>query len=281
MGGDGGSIPRRVELVKSKKKPEQANRRAANVALWRYCALSQDRLRVPIVSCRLGRLYNKESVINKMLTRSKAHTTADHIKKLKDVRELRLTVNTSHTDNSDPLNDATGEFYCPITGLEMSGVHAFVYFWTCGCVFSKKALEVVTDSRCMQCGTPFTADDIILINPQTEEEIAAAQKRLVVCSVASCKAKKRPATSTTPHTKPSTSTDGTLEQPAAKESKVDNDVDGPLTPCTSAEQSKVTTKSIQDDPKATSVYKSLFTTSEEAKRQPKAHWVTYNPLYFR
>ncbi|KAF8569355.1 hypothetical protein P879_09437 [Paragonimus westermani] len=187
MGGDGGSIPRRVELVKSKKKPEQANRRAANVALWRHCALSQDRLRVPIVSCRLGRLYNKESVINKMLTRSKVHTTADHIKKLKDVRELRLTVNTSHTDNSDPLNDATGEFYCPITGLEMSGVHAFVYFWTCGCVFSKKALDVATDSRCMQCGTPFTPDDIILINPQTEEEIAAAQKRLAVRSAASCK----------------------------------------------------------------------------------------------
>ncbi|KAA3679535.1 uncharacterized protein DEA37_0006152 [Paragonimus westermani] len=243
MGGDGGSIPRRVELVKSKKKPEQANRRAANVALWRYCALSQDRLRVPIVSCRLGRLYNKESVINKMLTRSKVHTTADHIRKLKDVRELRLTVNTSHTDNSDPLNDATGEFYCPITGLEMSGVHAFVYFWTCGCVFSKKALEVATDSRCMQ-------------------------------------AKKRPAASTTTHMKPSTSADGMLEQPEPKEAKVDSDVDGPPNPYTPVEQSKMA-KSIQDDPKATSVYKSLFTTSEEAKRQPKAHWVTYNPLYFR
>ena len=38
-------------------------------------------------------------------------------------------------------------------------------------------------------------------------------------------------------------------------------------------------KSIQDDPKASSAYKSLFNSHETAKRQPKAHWVTYNPCY--
>ncbi|CAH8634228.1 unnamed protein product [Dicrocoelium dendriticum] len=150
MGGDGGSIPRRVELVKAKKKPERANRRAANAALWRHCTLSQDRLRIPIVSCQLGRLYNKESVINKLLSRSNTNDVAEHIRRLKDVRELRLTVNNSHTQESDPLNDATGEFYCPVTGLEMSGVYPFVYLWTCGCVFAKKALDVVNDYRCMQ-----------------------------------------------------------------------------------------------------------------------------------
>lgn len=41
------------------------------------------------------------------------------------------------------------------------------------------------------------------------------------------------------------------------------------------------TASVQDDPNASAVFKSLFTTSEEAKNQPKGHWVTYNPLYFR
>ncbi|TPP67746.1 Protein RTF2 protein [Fasciola gigantica] len=39
--------------------------------------------------------------------------------------------------------------------------------------------------------------------------------------------------------------------------------------------------SIQENPNVSSVYKSLFNTSEEAKRQPKSHWVTFNPLYFR
>lgn len=58
MGGDGGSIPRREELVRSKQKPQRAERRVVNAALWRHCALTQDPLRPPIVSCRLGR-YNR------------------------------------------------------------------------------------------------------------------------------------------------------------------------------------------------------------------------------
>ncbi len=40
------------------------------------------------------------------------------------------------------------------------------------------------------------------------------------------------------------------------------------------------TKTIQEDPSASDVYKSLFTTSAKAKNQQKAHWVTFNPQYF-
>jgi len=40
------------------------------------------------------------------------------------------------------------------------------------------------------------------------------------------------------------------------------------------------TKTIQDDPQATEVFKSLFNTHKTAKQQQKAHWVTYNPQYF-
>ncbi|CAH8634221.1 unnamed protein product [Dicrocoelium dendriticum] len=282
MGGDGGSIPRRVELVKAKKKPERANRRAANAALWRHCTLSQDRLRIPIVSCQLGRLYNKESVINKLLSRSNTNDVAEHIRRLKDVRELRLTVNNSHTQESDPLNDATGEFYCPVTGLEMSGVYPFVYLWTCGCVFAKKALDVVNDYRCMQCGTSFTEDDIILLNPQTESEIAAAKQRLAQYVASSSKAKRRSADSVVdtgpseakqkPTNKPNTNTD-------EKHDETDEVTEEPQHE-TSSDHTKPN-KSIQEDPNSSSVYKSLFTTSEQAKRQPKPHWVTYNPLYFR
>lgn len=39
-------------------------------------------------------------------------------------------------------------------------------------------------------------------------------------------------------------------------------------------------KSIQKDPNASEAYKSLFSSHESAKRQPKAHWVTHNPLYY-
>ena len=39
---------------------------------------------------------------------------------------------------------------------------------------------------------------------------------------------------------------------------------------------------IQQDPTKSDLYKSLFTTSAAAKKkeQNKAHWITYNPLYF-
>ena len=55
MGGDGGSIPRRVELVRSRKKKETAEKIAVDAAKWKHCALSQQPLRQPIVACQLGR----------------------------------------------------------------------------------------------------------------------------------------------------------------------------------------------------------------------------------
>lgn len=37
--------------------------------------------------------------------------------------------------------------------------------------------------------------------------------------------------------------------------------------------------SVAEDPKASEVYKSLFTTHETEQNQGRAHWVTYNPHY--
>lgn len=37
--------------------------------------------------------------------------------------------------------------------------------------------------------------------------------------------------------------------------------------------------SVAKDPKATAVYKSLFTSHDSEKDQKRAHWVTYNPFY--
>jgi hypothetical protein len=46
MGNDGGSIPRRIELVKEKKKETIQNPDIERRALWFYCALSKVRTRV-------------------------------------------------------------------------------------------------------------------------------------------------------------------------------------------------------------------------------------------
>lgn len=37
--------------------------------------------------------------------------------------------------------------------------------------------------------------------------------------------------------------------------------------------------SVSKDPKASEVFKSIFTTHKSASEQDRAHWVTYNPFY--
>jgi hypothetical protein len=37
--------------------------------------------------------------------------------------------------------------------------------------------------------------------------------------------------------------------------------------------------SVANDPKATDVFKSLFTSHQKAHQQNRAHWITYNPFY--
>ncbi len=58
---------------------------------WNNCALTQERLRRPVVACQMGRMYNKEAIIEWMLARktgngegsSSAARNMDHIKGIK------------------------------------------------------------------------------------------------------------------------------------------------------------------------------------------------------
>lgn len=43
---------------------------------------------------------------------------------------------------------------------------------------SEQALKTVNSDSCLICNTAFTQDDVILINPSTEDEITFAQDRL-------------------------------------------------------------------------------------------------------
>ncbi|KTF80407.1 hypothetical protein cypCar_00040561, partial [Cyprinus carpio] len=70
MGCDGGTIPKRHELVKGPKKVEKVDKNAELAAKWKYCALSQEKLKRPIVACELGRVYNKDAIIEYLLDKS-------------------------------------------------------------------------------------------------------------------------------------------------------------------------------------------------------------------
>ena len=61
----------------------KAGKDVALMARWRHCAISSQRLRQPVVACGVGKLYNKEAVIEALLDRSKMPEDAAHIKSLK------------------------------------------------------------------------------------------------------------------------------------------------------------------------------------------------------
>ncbi|KAJ7417124.1 protein RTF2 [Willisornis vidua] len=133
MGCDGGTIPKRHELVKGPRKVEKVDKVAELVARWFYCALSQEKLRRPIVACELGRLYNKDAIIEFLLDKSPDKTpmeSASHIKSIKNVTELNLVDNPAWSgdkesikgDKYDDLQSA--RFICPVVGLEMNGRHS-------------------------------------------------------------------------------------------------------------------------------------------------------------
>ncbi|GAA6028732.1 hypothetical protein JCM8097_007367 [Rhodosporidiobolus ruineniae] len=161
MGNDGGSIPKRGELVRTKQKRVRENDEDRVRQLWAFCALSKQPLRQPVVSCPYGRLYNKEAVISYLLNPPGASTestpfgndgllVAGHIRNLKDVITLRLTPNPSL--ESDPSSSTAttasalqesepAQFVCPISLREMNGSVRFLYRKPCGCVMSEAALK--------------------------------------------------------------------------------------------------------------------------------------------
>lgn len=184
MGCDGGTIPRRDELVKTKKKPEQKDKNAETVAKWKHCAISQDPLRKPIVACELGKLYNKEAVIEHLIKKDVATAeVAGHIKKLSDIKELNLTrkngyeaKNNHNGDEYVDFNDS--QYICPVTGVDMNGRLRFYFLWKCACVLSERAIKEVKSETCHKCGKPFDENDIIIING-TDEEITELRVKMV------------------------------------------------------------------------------------------------------
>lgn len=69
-----------------------------------------------------------------LLDKSNIPEVASHIRNLKDVVELKLTVNPGYkpSDKADGYNDVqAAQYVCPVTGLEMSGRYRYIC-----CVFN-------------------------------------------------------------------------------------------------------------------------------------------------
>jgi len=314
MGNDGGSIPTRDELVKTAKKPEQKDQMGHRLYKWQHCALSQEPLNKPIVACQMGRLYNKVSVIELLLSkdRGSAPPWSAHLEKLKDVIELNLTPNPSFDANrisvGNGYNDSLmSPWICPVTGLELNGKFKMVFSWPGGKVIAERAVKVMQNDPAE--AAQFREADLIVINPE-DDEIDLMNSKMIARKArmkAEKKAKKNKSSSTSPEE----------TEPLAKKSKEDSTdkkkTDDPLKvkngsgskfnifaeqarrekeedakpakergPVTSNQFAKFVAdqkKSSVQESGGSEVFKALFTTHKSAQNKPKGHWVTFDPRY--
>ncbi|XP_039752313.1 replication termination factor 2 [Pararge aegeria] len=247
MGCDGGTIPRRDELVRLKKKPEQKDKDAERSFKWRNCTLSQQPLQEPVVACGLGRLYSKSSVLEALLDKESKPESISHIKNLKDIKDLNLFKNpayikTEHTEGA--VGEGSAPYICPISGLEMAGKFRFVFLWSCGCALAERAFKEVRQNICHMCQKSFTDNDVIVLNGN-DEDIELLKEKMTV-RVANRKTKKTKSDKTTTKTKtdtteetPSTSTEVKIEKEDESvngEDKIKKETDVP------ANESKVKTE---------------------------------------
>jgi len=285
MGCDGGTIPRRDELVKTKKKPEQKDKDAERIFRWKHCALTQQKLQQPIVMDGLGRLYSKQSVIEHLLEKEMPPDFA-HIKSLRDIKDLNLTANPAY--HGEEESDAAAPFICALIGLEMSGKFRFVALWTCGCVFSERALKELKSKACSVCQKEFSESDVVILNG-VEEDVDLMRVRMDARN-ARLKAEKTKAKAEK-KVKTEVKKEPSDVKPGPSKAKLT--INPPVLTLKSEKRELISDKistdprakkvkadySISKDNSASEVYKSIFTSHEDDKKQNRAHWVTYNPFY--
>ena len=308
MGNDGGSIPTRDELVKVAKKPEQKDREGHRLYKWQHCALSQEPLsNTNVVACQMGRLYNKEAVIELLLCkdRSNAPPWAAHLEKLKDVIELKLSPNPSYDANRISVGNGYNDrlvspWICPVTGLEMNGNFKMIFAWPSGKVVAERAIKVMKKDPAE--APNFKQEDLIVLNPE-EDEIDLMNANMIARKArakAEKKAKKKKISSEEeagpseagvsgfkkPKIDKKTETSKKAFNPFAEQVKREKKEDarpakerGQVTSNQLAKfATEIKDKKIQEGG-GSEVFKKLFTTHKSAENRPKGNWVTYDPRY--
>jgi len=181
MGGDGGCIASRVDMVKTKgydfirgpkcgglgitpsvicrTEEDRVGKREGRKMHMGLCNISQQKLRHPIAVCRLGHLMNKEMLMEGLLSKSLG-TQFEHIRSLKDVKTVKIDLVDDH-----PV--------CPISKRELDdGACRSVALWNCGCVMEQKSHQQGKDAKtkidkCVVCGAEVT--EVITLAPDAEE----------------------------------------------------------------------------------------------------------------
>ncbi|OQR92422.1 hypothetical protein ACHHYP_03717 [Achlya hypogyna] len=149
MGNDGGVIAVKRKFMRhgqKKQRDEQADQKALREKRTTLCALTDEPLAEPIVADKLGNLFNKVALLERLLDRTLPEQFG-YIRSMKDVAGCKF------------YRDEAGAFHCPITMQIFNGKHPFVVLKKCGCVLSEKALKEVKSKECLMCGAPSREKD--------------------------------------------------------------------------------------------------------------------------
>lgn len=156
MGNDGGSIVKRKDLVvKTVSKKEDFR------DVWTVCSLSGRLLEDPVVSDWQGKLYNKEAVLELLIGERTAEGC--DIKSIKDVAVVNRTF-------------AAKAWVCPVSRIEIvkeGDGRNIVHIVSCG--HCGDANAIVSDEKCVVCGSAALAHGVVPLNPKNLE--AAKQRR--------------------------------------------------------------------------------------------------------
>ncbi|EFQ36389.1 uncharacterized protein GLRG_11534 [Colletotrichum graminicola M1.001] len=189
MGNDGGSIPKRRELVKEAARALTVSELKANALESLGHAWNNDpRIGQPldkdnVVSDWRGRLYNYESILQGLMPSddntesppsnpdSQELTFASTgIKSLRDIVKLRFHRHT-------PPGTKKDVWACPISLKELGPSVKAVYLVPCGHVFAELAIKEIQESRCPECSEEFKGENVVPILPVEESELRKLVKR--------------------------------------------------------------------------------------------------------
>ncbi|KAI0377346.1 DUF602-domain-containing protein [Hypomontagnella monticulosa] len=187
MGNDGGSIPKRRELVREAARlPTSSELKATALEslthAWSTCPLSDAPLDLSnTVSDWRGRLYNYESILQYLMPSSsetpiseiqQAEFARTGIRSLKDAMKLKITTR----------KDEKGREFaaCPVSMKELGAATKSVYIIPCGHVFAEVAMKEISDTekQCPECSESFEERDVIPILSTDEADIEKLAKRI-------------------------------------------------------------------------------------------------------
>lgn len=122
-------------------------------------------MKPPLSACRLGQLYNRETLISRLLHRKTVPLPPNmsHIESRRDFKDLNVELKSER-------------LICPIMKIEFGAGVKGAFLWTCGCVISIKALDNLTNSgkiespQCPVCNKEYDySTDVVQLVPDLEK----------------------------------------------------------------------------------------------------------------